>query len=160
MTKHHLPLEERLLARCVPNQTTGCWNWTGFRKNSGYGSFTVSQKGKTITKSAHRWAYEIFIGSISTNAVIRHSCDNKLCINPAHLETGTQKDNMQDWLARTWRPITYCINGHELKPSNLIGVKRKRCGICQRQNLASWYETKGKYRFRKWQNADGNSKKA
>ncbi|UDL16940.1 HNH endonuclease [Stenotrophomonas phage TS-10] len=28
--------------------------------------------------------------------VVRHKCDNRLCINPAHLEYGTQGDNLKD----------------------------------------------------------------
>ena len=32
--------------------------------------------------------------------VIRHKCDNPACINPEHLELGTQKDNVQDSVAR------------------------------------------------------------
>lgn len=32
--------------------------------------------------------------------VVRHTCDNPRCINPAHLLAGTQQDNMQDRLSR------------------------------------------------------------
>ena len=32
--------------------------------------------------------------------VVRHTCDNRKCINPEHLELGTQKDNCQDKLSR------------------------------------------------------------
>jgi hypothetical protein len=160
MGKHNIPLDQKLLNRCEFDPVSGCWNWTGFIKNSGYGSFTARKKGKTVTKTVHRWAYEVFIGPIEEGAIIRHSCDNKLCINPSHLETGTQKDNMQDRLTRTWRPITHCINGHELKSPNLVSVKRKRCKICAYERRDKWYETKGKFQYRKWQNADGSPKKA
>ena len=33
---------------------------------------------------------------IQSNIVIRHTCDNPKCINPEHLISGTQDDNIQD----------------------------------------------------------------
>ena len=32
--------------------------------------------------------------------VVRHTCDNPRCINPKHLEIGTQEDNIQDRVVR------------------------------------------------------------
>ena len=32
--------------------------------------------------------------------VIRHKCDNPLCINPKHIELGTQADNIKDLIDR------------------------------------------------------------
>ena len=32
--------------------------------------------------------------------VVRHKCDNPKCINPEHLELGTQQDNVQDSVQR------------------------------------------------------------
>lgn len=37
---------------------------------------------------------------IPDGMVIRHKCDNPNCINPKHLEIGTQKDNMDDMFGR------------------------------------------------------------
>ena len=36
--------------------------------------------------------------------VVRHKCDNPRCINPDHLELGTQRDNVQDCVKRDRRP--------------------------------------------------------
>lgn len=54
---------------------------------------------------AHRVAYELTHGSIEAGrgyhgTVIRHKCDNPICCNPAHLEAGTQKDNVRDMVDR------------------------------------------------------------
>lgn len=54
----------------------------------------MKNKGKRIY--VHRLAYETWVGPIPEGHVIRHKCDNPPCINPEHLETGTQGDNVRD----------------------------------------------------------------
>lgn len=43
-------------------------------------------------------------GEIPENKLIRHLCDNPNCINPNHIEIGSQKDNMVD-MKRNKKPI-------------------------------------------------------
>lgn len=48
---------------------------------------------------AHRVVYCIANGldlSQIDGQVIRHKCDNTRCVNPEHLEIGTQQDNIRD----------------------------------------------------------------
>jgi hypothetical protein len=75
-----------------------CWEWKGSigRGHMGYGSFSVG----STSRSAHRFCYEYFHGRIPEGLVVRHRCDNPLCVNPWHLETGTHKDNMLDRVIR------------------------------------------------------------
>jgi len=66
--------------------------------------------------------------------VVRHSCDEPLCINPSHLLEGTHSDNTQDMLARNRHNLparkTHCLNGHERTPDNLYGGNScKMCAI-------------------------------
>lgn len=77
-----------------------CWIWTGYRCNSGYGRMTFEQDGRIVTWLAHRLAWKFENGSIGEGAVIRHKCHNRACVNPAHLEDGTQADNMEDYSIR------------------------------------------------------------
>jgi len=49
---------------------------------------------------AHRASYLLNKGKIPDGLVVRHRCDNPICVNPDHLTVGTQKDNMQDCLQR------------------------------------------------------------
>jgi hypothetical protein len=78
-----------------------CWNWQGPVDSRGYGH--VSWDGKNTR--AHRLAYTLTCGPIPTGeghhgTVVMHSCDNKLCCNPAHLSLGTHADNMADLKAK------------------------------------------------------------
>lgn len=58
------------------------------------GYFWVKRNG--IPQRMHRYIYKIMRGEIPENKLVRHLCDNPRCINPNHLEIGTQKDNMAD----------------------------------------------------------------
>jgi hypothetical protein len=70
----------------------GCHEWTAGLHRDGYGKF--SDYGITIP--SHRMAYRLFVGEIPDKLCILHSCDNRKCVNPAHLSLGTLKNNIED----------------------------------------------------------------
>lgn len=82
----------------------GCWECTSIKPKSDgrYYHITVGSRTDGTRKPVllHRYIYEYFIGEIPKGMVVRHKCDNVLCINPNHLETGTHKDNMNDMKVR------------------------------------------------------------
>jgi hypothetical protein len=75
----------------------GCWSWAGPTCAEGrYGR--VPKVPRLVM--AHRMAFLMLVGVPSSGQVICHSCDNGLCVNPAHLFAGSMKDNVDDMVAK------------------------------------------------------------
>ena len=75
---------------------SGCVEWTGYTAGSGYPEFRIGKQAF----AAHRVSYEYFHGPIPEGLMVRHTCDNKRCINPSHLIVGTHQQNMDDMRER------------------------------------------------------------
>ena len=91
-------MESKFLRKVKKTET--CWEWTGRLDIGNYGRFSVGGKWN----KAHRVAFQLWKGVIPDGHVIRHICNNTKCVNPDHLVTGTQKDNVADML-RTNPPV-------------------------------------------------------
>lgn len=90
-------LTKRFMSFVSVNHETGCWDWTG-STSRGYGQLS-SSRNKSPHK-AHRLSFEMHVGPIPPGKVVRHKCDRPVCVNPDHLEIGTQKDNARDMVVR------------------------------------------------------------
>lgn len=76
----------------------GCWLWTAWTNNNGYGTFGGGQ-GK-MRVYAHRFSYELHKGEIPKGLHVLHSCDVPACVNPDHLRAGTALDNLGEAAAK------------------------------------------------------------
>ncbi|WP_194821266.1 HNH endonuclease signature motif containing protein [Micromonospora sp. S-DT3-3-22] len=131
----------------------GCWPWRGSSDQDGYGRFGKQAEG------AHRVAYELMVRPVPAGLHVDHTCHNddttcpggvgcrhRLCVNPAHLEAVTQRDNLlrsRHTMPHHNAAKTHCPQGHEYTPENTYtrrtskGYARRECRTCRRDRLAA-----------------------
>jgi hypothetical protein len=96
----------RFWSKVAMGDINDCWLWTSNVNTSGYGTFSMQRKGiRQRMFYAHRLAYFFTLGDIPKGIDVCHSCDNRLCVNPAHLFLGDRKANVQDC-------VTKCRHSH------------------------------------------------
>lgn len=119
------PTEIRFFEKITYEPNSGCWLWLAFTERE-YGRFLVS-RNKGVW--AHRFSWEYHNKKkIPKGKFILHKCDTPSCVNPNHLEIGTQRDNVDDMIKKGRHPTmgkTHCINGHEFTKENTQMVKKK-----------------------------------
>ena len=129
-------LQERLENKIAFEPTSGCWLWLGATNNNGYGQIHVSGK----TRLAHRKSYEIHVGEIPDGLTLDHLCRVSLCINPAHLEPVSMRENYLRGIGPIvngdyYRAKTHCPQKHPYSGDNLyINSKGWRfCRACRKE---------------------------
>lgn len=95
------------LTRNISIDPGGCWNCTLKPRPNGYVRVTFERK----SWYAHRLMFFSLYGPIQEGHDICHSCDNRRCINPHHLFSGTRKDNMQDAVRKGRQAKGYMLPG-------------------------------------------------
>ena len=107
----------------------GCWLWTSDTSREGYGRFRFDGRYGL----AHRVAFEMLVGPIP-KPTLDHLCRIRNCVNPAHLEPTTLRENC---LA----PGSKCFikTNSERKACSRCGGQftetkqgRRRCRNCER----------------------------
>ena len=99
MPARKIPLATRFWSKVDKSNSSGCWPWLGVRRPDGmrYGIIKIDMK----TRYAHRIAFYLHNGRHPENGkVVLHTCDNPICVNPAHLKEGTPADNVDDCISK------------------------------------------------------------
>lgn len=114
--------EEKFMRFVMPEPNSGCWLWVGAAKASGHGKIRIDKK----YLQAHRVFYVLFNKKeIPEGMVVRHKCDVSCCVNPLHLEIGTQADNLKDMhdRNRNKQPFGERHSSAKLKTSDVVEIK-------------------------------------
>jgi hypothetical protein len=97
-----------------------CWICNSHKTKDGqYARFRRNGKEFRI----HRFMYEITYGKIPAGMIVRHKCDEPLCINPDHLELGTHADNARDKVSRNRQPKGTQIKSAKLNEEAVYYIK-------------------------------------
>jgi hypothetical protein len=111
--------KERFIRKCNQhpflNPGNSCIEWIGTKNNKNYGVVSINYK----LHLAHRLSWAIYNNQeIPEGLVIRHDCDNPMCINPNHLRLGTRADNVRDRVVRNRNK-----NGHTLDDDTIRQIR-------------------------------------
>ncbi len=126
----------------IPDSLDGCWLWTAYIYDFGYGLFHATER-KTV---AHKWSYELMKGPVPDRLELDHLCRVRHCVNPDHLEAVTHLENVRRGDAGKNMSIkTHCPQGHPYSGDNLrISIrqhgKSRICRTCQRDSTARFKE--------------------
>lgn len=105
--------------------TDTCWIWNGSHTIQGYGRMFADGKNHY----AHRIAYLLHNGKLTDGLVLDHTCRNRTCVNPQHLEEVTLSENVK----RGGNAKTKCKNGHKFTDENTY-IKpngNRNCKTCR-----------------------------
>ena len=120
-------------------KTDSCWLWVGHTASNGYGRVVFDG----VSQAAHRVAYKILVGPIPEGSELDHvksrGCISRACVNPAHLEPVTHRENTLrgETITAAAAAKSHCPRGHALVEGNLVPSSlrngRRGCLTCSRE---------------------------
>jgi len=127
---------DRFWAKVRADPATGCWVWQAGCFCDGYGNFWCCGSAHR----AHRFAYRQLVGPIPSWLQIDHLCRNRACVNPAHMELVTCRENLSRGVGiglgavRFQTSKTHCPQGHPYDEQNtyIYPTGARGCRACNR----------------------------
>lgn len=114
--------------------TPSCWLWTAALSRSGYGTIKVAGK----TRRAHVVSFISSGQTLDGSLELDHLCRVRNCVNPAHLQQVTHRENVlrsENHVAR-YAKRTLCDKGHPFDGEHHSG--HRRCTTCYREYQRVW----------------------
>jgi hypothetical protein len=95
LTDRRKAIFDKIMARVIIDNNTGCWNWTGPTSGNGRGGGYGRMCLDSQTVSVHIVMFTNFFGFVPGKKQIDHKCNNRSCCNPDHLEMVTHLQNQK-----------------------------------------------------------------
>jgi hypothetical protein len=135
-----------LTSRISTGAEDECWEWTGFIGSKGYGTVYLpvgTETSEYVPRGrmlmAHRLVYSMLVKPIPAGLQIDHLCRVRKCVNPAHMEPVTQRENILRGVGVTAinAAKTHCIHGREFTSENTPSSRRgdRQCRQCTNERM-------------------------
>lgn len=96
-----------------------CWPWMAGRSNQNYGVFKAGSNNRVCS----RIAWTLCNRELREGELVRHSCDNPPCCNPAHLLVGSDRDNINDMMSRNRQAKGERNGWARLTERDILGIR-------------------------------------
>lgn len=139
-------LEERFWDKVYPEPNIGCFIWGGAytgkssTSDGGYGVIRLGPEHDCRQVYAHQASYLLRHGALPPPELeIDHTCNNRFCVNPDHLEAvtslvNTRRIHERGKAPRHYKYKTHCPQGHPYAGDNLYVAHGSRgCIACRRE---------------------------
>lgn len=113
------------------SNTHGCWEWKLSVGAKGYAMMRFGGKKELV----HRLSWFFHTGKWPKLFVL-HSCDNRKCVNPAHLREGTHADNTADMVLRNRQAKGEAKPLAKLDTATVVRIFQMRSAGASQQEIA------------------------
>lgn len=145
-----LTVVERINRLTQHDPATGCIEWTGSLAGGGYAQIKIDRRAQY----AHRVAWEMVHGPIPEGMYLDHLCRNRKCVNAAHLEPVSFRENVLRGVGPTATNATKtaCPEGHPYSIENTYTnpAGSRVCRTCKGQRERERRARLKSSVYRKW----------
>lgn len=140
------PLKERFWEKVDKRGDDECWLWRAAVMSADWPYGVIGSGEGRWNYHAHRLSYEWAKGPIPEGLMLDHLCRNPRCVNPAHLEAVTPRENTLRGVGPSAQAALKgaCPKGHPYAGENLAVNERghRNCRQCKRDTAKALYWAK------------------